>query len=162
MASLDAQPHRDMVRIHESGDFWHEHYMKAWMLVAKEHPQVKFYAYTKSLQMWYHLQDDINSNFYLTASYGGNEDFMIEKFPEVYKRIAYVVYTEQEAADRGLEIDHDDSHCFGDKPFALLVHGSQEMQDQKLVLLFHNVKKMVASLATALKNSKIKEPFVHK
>ena len=126
MASLDAQPHRDMVRIHESGDFWHEHYMKAWMLVAKEHPQVKFYAYTKSLQMWYHLQDDISSNFYLTASYGGNEDFMIEKFPEVYKRIAYVVYTEQEAADRGLEIDHDDSHCFGDKPFALLVHGSQE------------------------------------
>jgi hypothetical protein len=24
-----------------------------------------------------------------------------------------------------LEIDHDDSHCLGDKPFALLVHGSQ-------------------------------------
>ena len=80
-----------------------EHYMKAWMLVAKEHPQVKFYAYTKSLTMWYHLQDDINSNFYLTASHGGNEDSMLEKFPEVYKRIAYVVYTEQEAADRGLE-----------------------------------------------------------
>ena len=39
--------------------------MKAWMLVAKEHPQVKFYAYTKSLTMWYHLQDDISSNFYL-------------------------------------------------------------------------------------------------
>ena len=25
----------------------------------------------------------------------------------------------------GLSVDHDDSHCFGDKPFALLVHGSQ-------------------------------------
>jgi hypothetical protein len=25
----------------------------------------------------------------------------------------------------GLEIDHDDSHCLGNKPFALLVHGSQ-------------------------------------
>ena len=25
----------------------------------------------------------------------------------------------------GLKIDHDDSNCFGDKPFALLVHGSQ-------------------------------------
>ena len=24
MASLDAQPHRDLVRIHESGDFWNE------------------------------------------------------------------------------------------------------------------------------------------
>ena len=51
---------------------------------------------------------------------------MIKQYPEVYKRVAYVVYTEQEAAEyRGLEIDHDDSHCFGDKPFALLVHGSQ-------------------------------------
>jgi hypothetical protein len=39
--------------------------------------------------------------------------------------VAYVVYTEEEAATRGLDIDHDDSHCLGDKPFALLVHGSQ-------------------------------------
>ena len=51
---------------------------------------------------------------------------MLIKYPEVYKRIAYVVYTEEEAEKLGLEIDHDDSHCFGDKPFALLVHGSQE------------------------------------
>jgi hypothetical protein len=35
------------------------------------------------------------------------------------------VYTEKQAAELGLEIDHDDSHCLGDKPFALLVHGSQ-------------------------------------
>lgn len=50
---------------------------------------------------------------------------MLPKYPDVYRRIAYVVYTEQEATERGLEIDHDDSHCLGDKPFALLVHGSQ-------------------------------------
>ena len=75
--------------------------------------------------MWYNLRNEIPDNFYLTASYGGDEDRMLIKHPKVYKRIAYVVYTEQEAIDRGLEIDHDDSHCFGDKPFALLVHGSQ-------------------------------------
>jgi hypothetical protein len=51
---------------------------------------------------------------------------MLIKHPDVYKRIAYVVYTEEEAEKLGLEIDHDDSHCFGDKPFAILVHGSQE------------------------------------
>jgi hypothetical protein len=50
---------------------------------------------------------------------------MLLKYPDVYTRIAYVVYTEEEAAERGLEIDHDDSHCLGDKSFALLVHGSQ-------------------------------------
>jgi len=125
LASLQAQPQRDMIRIHASGDFWDQHYMKAWMLTAKERPHQKFYAYTKSLTMWYNLRDEIPGNFYLTASYGGDEDRMIHKFPELYKRVCYVVYTEQEAEERGLEIDHDDSHCFGDKPFALLVHGSQ-------------------------------------
>jgi len=35
------------------------------------------------------------------------------------------VYTEEQAAELGLEIDHSDDLCFGTKPFALLVHGSQ-------------------------------------
>jgi hypothetical protein len=43
----------------------------------------------------------------------------------VFQRVAYVVYTEEQAAELGLEIDHNDDHCLGDKPFALLVHGSQ-------------------------------------
>jgi hypothetical protein len=93
--------------------------------LSKQRPKQKFYAYTKSLGMWYNLKDLIPSNFYLTASYGGTLDYMLPKYPAIYQRIAYVVYTEEEAANRGLEIDHDDSHCFGDKPFALLVHGSQ-------------------------------------
>ena len=125
LSSLQAQPKRDLVRIHGSGDFWSQHYMKAWMLTAEERPHQKFYAYTKSLTMWYNLRDEIPDNFYLTASYGGDEDRMLQKFPELYKRICYVVYTKEEAEERGLEIDHDDSHCFGDRPFALLVHGSQ-------------------------------------
>ena len=33
--------------------------------------------------------------------------------------------TEEQAKELGLEIDHDDEHCFGDKPFALLVHSPQ-------------------------------------
>ena len=39
---------------------------------------------------------------------------------------ALVVYSEAEAAERGLEIDHDDSHAaFGSENFALLIHGTQ-------------------------------------
>ena len=123
--SLSMQPPKELVRVHESGDFWTENYLKAWLMVAKQRPRQKFYAYTKSLGMWYNLKDLIPSNFYLTASYGGTLDYMLPKYPDVYTRIAYVVYTEEEAAERGLEIDHDDSHCLGDKSFALLVHGSQ-------------------------------------
>jgi hypothetical protein len=39
---------------------------------------------------------------------------------------ALVVYSEQEAQERGLEIDHDDTHAaFGKDNFALLIHGTQ-------------------------------------
>ena len=123
-----AQPvrqHHKLLRIHESGDFWTQVYFNAWLEVARNNQHIKFYGYTKSLGMWYQMHDNIPSNMYLTASAGGTLDNLIIKYPEIFKRIAYVVYTEKEAQDLGLEIDHDDSHCFGDKPFALLVHGIQ-------------------------------------
>ena len=123
--SLMVQPEKDLVRVHEAGDFWTEQYMRAWFMVAASRPHQKFYAFTKSLGMWLNLKDIIPSNFYLTASQGGTLDYLIPKYPEVFQRIAHVVYTEEEAQERGLEIDHDDSHCLGDKSFALLVHGSQ-------------------------------------
>ena len=41
-------------------------------------------------------------------------------------KYAKVVFSEEEAAELGLEIDHDDSHAYGgDKSFALLIHGTQ-------------------------------------
>jgi hypothetical protein len=114
--------------------------MKAWMMVAQERSQQKFYAYTKSLGMWYNLRDFIPSNFYLTASFGGTLDYLIFKYPNVFQRVAYVVYTEKDAATQGLEIDHDDSHCLGDKPFALLVHGSQRAGSDASQAIFQRKK----------------------
>jgi hypothetical protein len=123
--SLDAQPKLDLCRVHESGDFWTDLYMKAWFGAARNHTNCKFYAFTKSLNMWLNLKNFIPNNMYLTASVGGTLDGMIPGNLDTFKRVAYVVYTEEQAAEADLEIDHDDSHCFGDKPFALLVHGSQ-------------------------------------
>jgi hypothetical protein len=123
--SLALQPAKGLIRIHESGDFWTELYMHAWLNAARNHGDTTLYAYTKSLGMWYNLRKHIPKNMYFTASYGGTLDSMITQYPRTFKRYARVVYTEQEARDLGLEIDHDDSLCLGDKPFALLVHGSQ-------------------------------------
>jgi hypothetical protein len=123
--SLTLMPPKNLVRIHESGDFWTENYMKAWLKVAAIRPYQKFYAYTKSLGMWLSLQDYIPDNFFLTASHGGTLDYLIGAHPNVFKRVSHVVYTEEQAQELGLEIDHDDSLCLGEKPFALLVHGSQ-------------------------------------
>ena len=59
----------------------------------------------------------------MTASYGGKWDHLIDA--GLFKRYAKVFMTEGDANAAGLEVDHDDSHCFSDKPFALLVHGTQ-------------------------------------
>jgi len=123
--SIAVQPALDLVRVHEAGDYWTELYMHAWANAARNYSRMTFYSFTKSLGMWYNLRKVLPKNMYLTASYGGVLDTMITKYPRTFKRSARVVYTEQEAANLGLEIDHDDSHCLGDKPFALLVHSSQ-------------------------------------
>lgn len=62
-------------------------------------------------------------NLILTASRGGKYDELIDLHG--WKE-ALVVYSEQEAIDKGLEIDHDDSHAaYGKENFALLLHGVQ-------------------------------------
>lgn len=138
--SMTVQKPRDLVRVHESGDFWTDNYFRAWMAVARNRPNQTFYAYTKALTLWYNYRDEVPDNFKLTASYGGRLDDMITQFPDVFTRYSRVVYTEQEAADLGLEIDHDDSHCLGDKPFALLVHGSQRAGSDASKAISHRKK----------------------
>ena len=114
-----------IVRIHVGGDFKTQAYFDAWLTVAELCPSIHFYAYTKSLPFWIARKDALKGlkNFVLTASRGGHKDKLIEPHK---LREAVVVYSEEQAAELGLEIDHDDSHAAnrgGD--FALLIHGSQ-------------------------------------
>ena len=117
-----------IVRIHVAGDFFNRDYMLSWMTLAECNPNTLFYAYTKSLTYWLELEDYYNSNnnFVLTASFGGREDGLIEKHS---LRYAKVVFSEAEAENLGLEIDHDDSHAarpsMKNQDFALLIHGTQ-------------------------------------
>lgn len=115
-----------VVRIHVAGDFFNQLYFDAWLAVACANRNVLFYAYTKSLPYWLARRDMIPSNFILTASYGGEHDDMIAEYGF---RSAKVVFSEQQAADLGLEIDHDDSHAANpdirNQDFALLIHGIQ-------------------------------------
>jgi hypothetical protein len=114
----------ELVRIHESGDFFNPLYLQAWNTVAKSNPDLKFYCYSKSLRIFQEFGvENLLDNFYLTASYGGVFDSMIDQ--GLFPRYAKVFKTEEDANAEGLEIDHDDSHCFGDEPFGLLVHNTQ-------------------------------------
>ena len=110
------------VRIHESGDFFNILYLKAWLNVAKLNKDLKFYCYSKSLNFF--LEVLLPNNFYMVASYGGRYDYLIDQ--GYFSKYSKVVFSEDEAKKLNLEIDKDDSLCFGNKPFALLLHGMQE------------------------------------
>lgn len=109
------------VRIHESGDFFSAEYLMGWLLVAMQNPDLEFYCYSKSLDLFMGL--DLPSNFYLTASYGGKFDHLIDE--GFFPRYAKVVDSLEVANSMGLPVDVDESHCFLPGPYALLVHGPQ-------------------------------------
>ncbi len=113
----------NIVRIHVGGDFFSQAYFDAWAEVARKNPKVIFYAYTKSLDYWVRRLGSLPPNFVLTASYGGRHDELISQYK---LRYAQVVYSEEQAAGLGLEIDHDDRKAMVNGPsFALLIHGTQ-------------------------------------
>ena len=126
-AIADAMPaNLGICRIHVAGDFFNQKYFRAWHLVAEWYPDCLFYAYTKSLNYWVDDIDDLPKNLVLTASRGGRLDHLID---EHNLRESVVVYSEQQADDLGLVIDHDDSHAAIPSQrynsFALLIHGQQ-------------------------------------
>ena len=111
----------DIMRVHVGGDYFSVKYLQAWIEVAKRNPEKIFYSYSKSLHFF--KQFALPSNLVLTASRGGKYDELIDLHG--WKE-ALVVYSEQEAQERDLEIDHDDTHAaFGKENFALLIHGTQ-------------------------------------
>jgi hypothetical protein len=131
-------PKADTVRVHVSGDFFSQVYFDAWMAVARLYPKKKFYAYTKSLPYWLERRETIPENFNLTSSKGGRSDDLIELNKLKY---AEVVFTEDQAIELNLELDHDDSHAYdGKESFGLLIHGSQKKGIKASVAL-SNLKK---------------------
>jgi hypothetical protein len=113
-----------VVRIHSHGDFFSVDYMRAWQSIAYSSPSNYYYCYTKAVRWAVRTKEQgfVNENFSMTMSRGGTEDKVI---PSSGIKEAVVVGSEEEAHELGLEIDHDDSlACFGDRSFALLIHGA--------------------------------------
>lgn len=120
VASIPAKA--NAVRIHVAGDFYSAAYFLAWCKAASMRPDILFYAYTKSLQIWVANKASVPSNLVLTASVGGKFDALIS---EHNLKSARVVFSIEEA--NGLPIDHDDSHAMDANchAFAMLIHNVQ-------------------------------------
>ena len=140
-------------RIHVAGDFFNADYMFSWIAMAMMHQDRLFYAYTKSLKYWLKHMEWIDQldNFVLTASYGGRDDHLID---EHMLRSTKVVFSEAEAENLGLEIDHDDSHAarpsIKNDDFALLIHGTQPKDTE------------AAEALKLLKKNKVKHSYSRK
>lgn len=113
----------DIVRPGISGDYYNEKYFLAWVNVALNNPKKTFYGYTKAIPYLIKYKKEIPKNFRLIASFGGTHDHLILKHNLKFSK---VVFSEQEAQDLNLPLDHDDSYALtGNKSFALLLHGTQ-------------------------------------
>lgn len=112
------------VRIHASGDFFSQRYFDAWLDYARRHPQVDFWAFTKSVRFWANRIGDLPSNMVMTASLGGKQDDLVSHYDLRYAR---VVDSAEEAESLGLEIDTNDDLARKRGPsFALLNKAAAE------------------------------------
>lgn len=134
--AFDEYGKKDEVRIHESGDFYNQNYLDAWVKVAKAFPNVVFYAYTKSYPYFkkYMVGQDaetsslnLTNNFIITFSYGGKHDKAIENSN---LKTSKVFNSPEDILKSGLNVDLDDdlAKVAGnrDSSFALLLHGTQK------------------------------------
>ena len=111
-----------MIRIDTSGDLFSRAYVDAWRIAAENSDQL-FYGYTKSFHLLPH-KSELPRNLRFVASEGSR--YPIELAREKGYSVASVVFSVEEAEERGLPIDHDDSHAMAaDHDFALLLHGTQ-------------------------------------
>jgi hypothetical protein len=75
----------DVVRIHDSGDFYSREYLHKWFKIMQSLPHVKFYAYSKSLPLFDGIK--LPDNFTLIKSEGGKRDDLIDASSDRHARI---------------------------------------------------------------------------
>ena len=118
-----------VIRLHDSGDFFKKWYVQAWVEVIKRHPNILFYAYTKSFPMFKGI--DLPSNFRVTYSFGGKWDKKIDGpnsriFPTLDDRI------EAGYVDGN---DSDMPAILGEHNIGLVYHGVKNPTDEQFEAL---------------------------
>ena len=105
------------IRIHGSGDFFSQVYFDKWLEVCRKNPDVKFWAFTKSIIFWVNRLNEIPSNLILQASKGSEQEDLIERYNLKYAE----VFSSKDDVPEGMPIDYDDTLAMSGKvSFALL------------------------------------------
>ncbi|SMD27442.1 hypothetical protein SAMN05661093_11049 [Kibdelosporangium aridum] len=89
------------IRIHDSGDFFTDSYLTAWLRICHARPDTKFYCYTKEVDRFRRLvEPDPPRNFLWVYSYGGTQDNALD--PDV-DRVADVFPRQRRDRRRRME-----------------------------------------------------------
>lgn len=82
------------VRVHESGEFYSQEYINKWVTIAKQLPNIRFYAFTKRLKDFNFTKLKALPNFVLIDSlkhkglnYGTATDLLKLSLKGVYKSV---------------------------------------------------------------------------
>ena len=75
----------DILRVHDSGDYYSDKYIDKWVEIAKALPHVRFYSYTKSIPLF--LNRAMPSNYDIIYSEGGRRDDLIDYDKHRHARI---------------------------------------------------------------------------
>ena len=122
LKDLEQMPKRySSVRVHDSGDFFHEKYFTTWMEVARQFPKKKFFSYTKMISFAREYKDSIPDNYQVVQSVGGKQDHLIDRdFPHS------VIFSSREERDQFKYENGNDSDTLardGITRIGLVYHG---------------------------------------
>lgn len=114
-----------IVRPHSAGDFYSQEYANKWLSIIKALPNVEFYAYTKSWNLF--DLDNLPSNFKLIQSEGG-------KLPIDKTRPHAIVYASDELIDDDyFDASDSDLVAVENDKIALTYHGTKRMTDNGFI-----------------------------
>jgi len=117
----------NVVRVHDSGDFYSQEYLNKWYSIAKALPNLVFYAYTKALNL--DLWKDKPSNFRLIQSLGGRWDSKID-LSKPHSRI----FTDHNVRIANGYVDgnvSDEPAFEGEVKIGLVYHGNRNMNNEQ-------------------------------
>jgi len=113
------------IRIHDAGDFYNLEYTLAWFRIARAHPGVKFYAYTKMVSMLRGLRSVYPSNLVIIFSEGGKEDRRIQHATDRHSRVFSSLEELEEAGY--IDATEDDTRAWSEASgkIGLVYHGAK-------------------------------------
>lgn len=114
----------DLIRVHDSGDFYSSEYFLDWLRIATANPNIQFYAYTKMIGMVKAAQTIgiVPNNFTIIFSLGGKQDELIDQTKDRHSKVFNNI---KDLEDQGyIDTSHDDTLALGSNPkIGLVYHG---------------------------------------